>query len=499
MKHKWLARIHLCIVAISVLAGCASIETCTYDSPAEEAKKHTPTLQLTGAQKEKYLAVREVVKTHEDFLYHSAVVEPDAYVTRHPLFIVGFEKPRDNYSGEVGRPYCKKDELACNAPRFYSKEFIVGNASSENKDAVERTRDDIDKNLFRDPRPLVLTHILNLSRAETPESSKISRKGCFVFNLYGHAEETTWCVSHHKANVDKADWKKEGWKGLDRLGDEIDALVREENATHIILMATGWNTRQYESYRDFLAWMKVISEDFKSSPPFRPVFIGISWESEWPWWQRLPFVSEFTKGNDADEIGYSWGNYLLNDVIKPIAFKKNTQLVAIGHSFGTRIVFSAHYVREILLRNKPVSEHPMTLIGLQPAFPIARFVSFEGKEHQYMSANKGNARVVATSSKYDTANGIMCIGTRYVGAGCGLKALREREKYQQFVEVLKPNCADKKECLPDLKKVSVYDASDFVNCQLKCTSSGAHSDVYDDSMGHFLGEIIRSSFDAQKM
>jgi hypothetical protein len=330
-------------------------------------------------------------------------------------------------------------------------------------------------------------------RKTTSDVQGGNQGGCFIFNVYGHNVETSWCKNHYKADVNKLDWKREGWKGLDQLAADIRERAVEEKATHIILLATGWNTRQYESYLDFLAWMNNLTDDFKkANVAFRPIFVGTSWESEWPWWEHIPFVSEFTKGNDADEIGFTWGNYLLNDLFKPIAKTTGSQLVGIGHSFGSRIVLGAHYVRHVLDRSEPPNDAPLTLIGMQAAFPIARFVSTEGKEHQYVAANKGTAPVVITSSQYDEATGKMCIGTSYVGAECGLKKLKEQNAYRNFAVVLPTLDNGEPRQLPDTRMIAVYDASPFVSCELQGTRSGAHSDVYDDAMGHFLGEIIRS-------
>ena len=208
-----------------------------------------------------------------------------------------------------------------------------------------------------------------------------------------------------------------------------------------------------------------------------------------------------SEGNDADEIGFTWVNYLLNDVLNPIAAESDAQLVAIGHSFGTRIVLGAHYVRDILLRSQPVADTPVTLIGMQAAFPAGRFISQEGKEHQYVRANKGDARVIITSSDSDKANSTICyynflgwdIGTGYVGGPCGLEQVKKNpELYGKSITVLKTNKAGQPANPPILKQVSLYNASPFVGCELEGTSSGSHSDVYDQEMGHFLGEIIRS-------
>jgi hypothetical protein len=476
------------IVAL-LLSACSTMKTCPGYSPAEEAAKHVPLSSLSGRQKEKYEEVRKHIGTNKDFLYHDAVVEPNAFGTIYSFYLLGFEKPDDNSLS----PYCRPNEISCSSPKFKPDNFKGG--SNDDPDEILDTQKDIEKNLSE--KPLVLTHVLNVGKMSR-DMHDDKRDSCFIFNVYEDDADTPWCQNNHKANILnsgilKPDWKREGWRGLNQLAADINAKVVEEKATHIILLATGWNTRQYESYLDFKAWMDNLTEEFKSKhEEFRPIFIGTSWQSEWPWWEHIPFISEFTKGNDADEIGFTWENYLLNDLMRPIAKLSGAQLVVIGHSFGSRIALGAHYTRDIIVRNEPVADVPITIIGMQAAFPIARFVTTEGKEHQYVAANKKNATVVITSSKDDEATGKMCIGTAYVGAGCGLEELRKNNAYKDFVTVL-PTSDDGTPTKPDDHRVWVYDASPFVNCQLEATKSGAHSDVYDAKMGHFLGEIIHNS------
>lgn len=477
------------VAMILALSGCASMYAPSIGySPAEEAKKHTPKPTFSEAQEEQYKYVQNRIKTKEGFLFHEAAVAPDLFKTSYPLYLLGFEKPRD---GGFTRPYCNSDEALCNAPKFNPKNFKgdQGDVPSE----ITKTQKDINQRLFFDSRPLVLTHVLSI-RKQSPEFASDNQKGCFVFNLYGHDAETAWCKNHYKADIDKPDWKREGWKGMDQLAIAIKEEADRSKATHIIMLATGWNTRQYESYLDFKAWIDQIAADFNAAnTEFRPIFLGIAWESEWAEWSHLPFVSVFNKGNDADEMGYGWINYLLNDLNKPIAKATGVQLAVIGHSFGSRIALGSHYVRHILDRSTVIAEPPITIIGMQAAFPIARFISTKGKEHQYVSANKGKASVIITSSIHDSATGGMCTGTSYVGAGCGAKVLREQNIYHQFVTVMPSDIDGEPAMNPDPSKVTVYDVSPFVRSQLAGTHSGAHSDVYDKEMGHFLGEIIRKT------
>jgi hypothetical protein len=477
---------------------------CDGPSPAVEAKDYldnfavNPQLQLKGDALKTYQTVQERIKTQQEkdddkvYPYHHAVVAYEDYETPFSFFLVGIEKPR----GEYKRPYCNSNEETCDFPRFDPGRFK--GESSDDQGEIENTRGDIEDRLFKDRKSMVPTHILKAGKT-TSETANKDQQACFVFNIYGDEGATPWCSnSLHPVDVDKLAWTGEAWKGLDRLGAEIKATAERENATHIILLATGWATVEYESFRDFSHWMTGLSNNF-AGKEFRPIYVGIAWESGFP---TLSDTTSFTtKGNDADEIGFTWVNYLFNDILNPIAAESDAQLIAIGHSFGSRIILGSHYVRDVLLRSTPVLNTSVTLIGMQAAFPTGRFISQEGKEHQYVSANKGNARVIITSSDSDQATNSMKyynilgweIGTGYVGGTWGLRQVENHpELYSESITILKTENTGQPIDDPVLKQVSLYDASQFVNCELRETSSGSHSDVYDKEMGRFLGEIIRS-------
>lgn len=508
-KQKYL---FAAIFTVLWVVGCtkpqliSTSQKCDYPSPAFKATEYlenfviNPKLQLKGDSLKAYQAVQEKIETQQEkddkmiYPYHHAVVAYEDYKTPFSFFLVGIEKPR----GEHKRPYCNSNEQTCDFPKFDPGRFK--GESSDDQGEIEDTREDIEDRLFNDSKPMVPTHILKAGKTTSDNTNK-DQQVCFVFNVYGDDGVTPWCNnSLHPVEIDKPAWSSKAWKALDRLGAEIKATAQRENATHIILLATGWATVEYESFLDFSHWMTSLRNDF-AGKEFRPIYIGIAWESGFP---ALSDTASFTtKGNDADEIGFTWVNYLLNDVLNPIAAETNAQLVAIGHSFGTRIVLGSHYVRDVLMRSTPVLNTPVTLIGIQAAFPTGRFISQEGKEHQYVRANKGDTRVIITSSDSDKATYTICyydlwdweIGTGYVGGPCGLEQVKNNpEIYRKSITLLETADTGQPISIPVSNQVSLYDASSFVNCELKGTSSGSHSDVYDNEMGHFLGEIIRSGW-----
>ena len=480
-KKNKLSLIFLSITFFNISA-CSTIDKCTYQSPAKLALSYKISSSLTADENNYYQLVKSHIKTNKDGLFHSAVLNPEKIVTDFPFYFIGIEKPA---KGDQVSPYCNENEEDCKGVIFAPMNFIGG--SNDDHNGIVDTQNDIQKNIFKDSRSLVVTHILKVKNQNQEPTVN-----CFIYNVYGDKSYRNWCKLHQVTDYKKFDWKRDGWKGLDQLGVNISDEAKDINPTHIILMATGWNTRQYESYLDFKAWMDNLKKNYQDkNEEFRPIFIGTSWQSEWPFWERLPFLSQFTKGNDADEIGFTWQNYLLNDVVKPIAKETNAKVIVIGHSFGARIALGSQYTKSIIVRKTPQTDSPVTIIGMQAAFPINRFISAKGKEHHYIKVNKGNSVIAITSSQYDTATGLMCIGTAYVGAGCGIKKVQEETIYKDAITVEKVREDGSVLNLPNQEKVTLYDASKVVGCELEGTSSGAHSDVYDPEMANLISNIMR--------
>ena len=144
------------------------------------------------------------------------LTEP-SYTTKFPLYLLGVEKPRDY----TETPY-PLDEEVNGSPLFN-----VANIKASPAD-----REDI-TNALDDPRPLVLTRILKAA-VEDPFQGANVNASCFVYNVYKTKTSEKWCQSRNiiNMNLDNPNWGREGWAGLDRLGDDLKAAVRRENATH---------------------------------------------------------------------------------------------------------------------------------------------------------------------------------------------------------------------------------------------------------------------------
>lgn len=466
-----------------VLVACATRLPPRDDfSPAEAAAQAREqgrlNSALTGEAKRRYVAVREQICTRE--IFHSAVVAPAEYLSRYPLYIVGIEKPRRASE----RPYC----MPADAERCGGVSIDITRFSADPRDP---TVADMRQRLFGDPRSTAITHALRVGRLGATGGAA---SACFVYNVYASGDGPGWCLRRFVGTTDAAHWTREGWRMLPVLRDELRAAAEAEGATHIVLLSTGWNTDQYESLLDYEAWMRRWSEAMPAG--FRPLFVGVSWESSWSsgFWSHLPFASWSTKGNDADEIGFGWANALLNSVLEPVARERGAALVAIGHSFGSRVVLGAHFARDVLGgTNVDGPRAAPLLIGLQAAFPIGRFGVDDGIERTYIASRRGSATVVITSSMYDKATR-SAPGTAYIGGPVALDRVRaEPARYAEAIVLAETDSNGRPAAAPLVDRTTLYDASPFVNRQLRGTDSGAHSDVYTSMMGRFLAEIANAA------
>jgi Alpha/beta hydrolase family len=107
---------------------------------------------------------------------------------------------------------------------------------------------------------------------------------------------------------------------------------------------------------------------------FRPLFVGIKWDSDWPRAGVLGVEDYWNKGSDADEIGLTWAN-LLNRVLKEVRAEHGARIVAVGHSFGARLLSRAVHSAPLIVAGP--SEPIDLFIRLQGAFPYRRFVGLD--------------------------------------------------------------------------------------------------------------------------
>lgn len=208
---------------------------------------------------------------------------------------------------------------------------------------------------------------------------------------------------------------EEGYNQLDKLREKIKSEIKSKYYSHIILMSMGWHNDQFESISRY---KKIITEikDQDIKKQFNPYVVVITWPSSWgsnakSIVEKMGHLASYpNKAEDADEVGLTVANYLLHNIILSAAsdIKKdgsNIKTVAIGHSFGARLLSRAIFSKDFLKDDNTNGTRLDLFIGLQPAFSANRFIKDEGLEGSpYTDHSKLNTKILITGSKFDWYN-----------------------------------------------------------------------------------------------
>lgn len=273
--------------------------------------------------------------------------------------------------------------------------------------------------------------------------------------------------------------------------------------THILVMSMGWNNDQVESlwrYKKILKNLSSVADEKKEI--FKPLVIAFTWPSAWAtisdsWLKRKigHIFSYPNKANDADEIGYTWANWIVNYKL-PIAIEdanlpdwERPKIVLLGHSFGVRLLSRALFSSDHLNSKYKSNSSVDLFLGLQGAVSGRRFVEKSGREgYPYSDFKSLPTKIVLTTSVNDKANPFAhyFTGASNVGAKQGWRLANANPKVFKTETWIKGASID----IPT-DKVLMVDASSIVSKDEDLGLS-AHNDVLDKEMGELLWNFIRS-------
>ncbi|MEO4016742.1 alpha/beta hydrolase [Pseudomonas rossensis] len=368
--------------------------------------------------------------------FHSMLYFPSGTALHFPGYVVAMEKSPQKI---IGGPKVKKnvDFFHADASYFEGEE-----------DTRYNTVHQISRFQTKDPKSMFVSHILKngvLMDESVPGEPYLAKTHCFVYNAYaadalaGVREDydlkkiNDWhaCTTARNLEVTKpalSDLYKESAQALKSLEQNLTQDLTGSRHTHIVIVVMGWNTAQDEAIRNInditgnimaaayeareagfngLA-TRPKSADLANSR-FRPLVIGVTWPSFWSN-SFTNFFSYGNKANDADEIGLSWLNMLLNETVPNAldASKSKAKVVAIGHSFGARAMTRALFSSPALVPQQSLPKSRVDLaVGLQGAVSINRFMvgkGIEGAPYRDFAQLK-NTHIALTASQYDGAAG----------------------------------------------------------------------------------------------
>lgn len=378
----------------------------------------------------------------------------------HDGYVIAVEK---RYWEEIGNP-----------AKHYAERFTpLPSDSDDHKKQNARF-----KSVTNDTKAMVITHIASFFEGRQ-----------FLYNAYNE-------YGHDKANYET------GYHGLDSFQkDLLNRLKSARNSqlpyTHVFILAMGWNNDQHKSiwrYNQMITHLK--EEANNQGISFHPLVITLTWPSVWKgvsdsWFEKKVMGhagSYFNKANDADEIGYTIANWILNKQLAEVKSSYGKDdfpfVTAIGHSFGARLLSRAldsptHF------KDDSLNEYTKTVdlfVGLQGAFSVNRFIKESGAEGSpYHDFKDWGTRVVLTSSNHDSAVPVAryASGASHVGGKFGLSLA---EKHPDIFEVQKWDGEPPPRIPRD--KVTVF------NCDSIIKGDQAHNDVLDLEMAKLIWVCI---------
>jgi len=425
-----------------------------------------------------YQTVEETITTRGGFagilengVFHDVLYNPESVALTFPGYIVGLDKGRHH---DVGKD-------------------AVYPALDESEEAGLRR---VKRRMKDEPKLHYVSHIVR------NEGKAFGEGNCVLYSIYsdwGAASQGALagdapgipCNGGPLQVGEHASAQAQSWKALASFRDEIRRAVAGKSGTsaysHVVLVVMGWNTPQIEAVRNFNAIAAQIKHA-SGSAQFAPLFVGVTWPSVWTaqWLDpAIKLVSYRAKANDADEVGTIWISQVA-DILQEAA-PKNAQLVAIGHSFGARALFSAVCSRNVWGKTSATNRKWDTVIGWQPAFSINRFAeggSGDGFEYGQACLDRAET-IILTASEHDAAVD-NAIWADMIGSYASWKSVCPPDSAAKKKLLSEPNCifadqvtATSVSQVPIARgRINYLDASMIVHFNQPNTGGGAHSDIY---------------------
>lgn len=484
-------RILCVLLAILTILGACKIP----DKHAPVSRKAGLSLDSPRVPISRYEYIQDKLDTQKDF--HHIVLKPNFFRLQFPGYLVGIEKVKKSVVGAVKMGMCSDASVPCIQTRG---DKYDGNTHIS---LWLESRFWGGLGVMHDHKTMIPTHVV---KSDTDSNSME-----FTYNIYGtqNGNKPIANPKHYKELL------KQGWDHLKSLKADIHEQINQKQITHVIFLSMGWNTAQWEAlanFNDIYTNIMTKAEKDKYYPKkFNPLVIALTWPSFWTR-KAEPLEDYPNKSVDADEIGITLANLLIQDVIGEINKEqerdgeKPVSIVLIGHSLGARLLTRAAD-SGYLLKKEPAKID--IVFGLEGAFSARRFLDpFDGPYHFAFRDQVKNS--FYSSSVYDRANvaPTTLLKKYYVGSDETIKAIKDHSiiryskqhydgRWELPKDVFKLLSVDKNgNFAQDIKandgKIALVDVSSITNENVPGTGGGAHSDIYSLETGAYLWQAIRA-------
>ena len=449
-------------------------------------------------------------------VFHKFAEGDQGLSLRFPGYIIGIEKSyhsKLNTGGECSLFSCSDIEVS----NLDEAAFLKETEGLDDGEAEARRNYKKIKGILKDPKRMYVSHIVRY---------QLEQDSGFPFI----AEQRLFSVYDKGYELGSRNLYADGKAAVRALAKDIQNDVEQGRYSHILFYSMGWNTDQQEAIRNYNS---LIGQLRNQAPgDFNPLFIGLTWPSEWSWpWALEEIgkpVSYIVKAPDADEVGMLWGSLILRELLLPAKRSKpEVPLVVLGHSFGARVMTRAVFgIPGQYPEEKEPGQADIDLVfAIQGAFSVNRFVHKAGVEGSpYKRFSERARKFVLTWSKHDSANPLAAFATGAQHAG-GKPAYKTSRKYPEVFDRYKlhiassidPNTGEQlayPDCNFDLvyqqtilndnqpmgtpwdslgetgDKIAMVDVSDLVRFAPYQKGGGSHSDIYTPGMAAFIWDAL---------
>ncbi|TFF62653.1 MULTISPECIES: hypothetical protein [Comamonas] len=414
----------------------------------------------------------------ENGVFHDALYGPESIALNFPGYLIGFDKGRHHAVGKDAK-------------------FPVDNKNDQSGLRKVKFR------MIHDPKTHYISHVMKY------EGNFYGVGNCVIYTMYSqwggdignNAGEAPakHCLNQDAATGNSVTAQRDSELALKALSAELNRAIklRAENGkpyTHIIVVSMGWNTPQVEAVQNFNAIAShIYAAAVADQSRYEPLFIGVTWPSIWTseWLDPLIRAASYTaKAHDADEVGAIWLADVL-DVVRTVA-PSDVTLVALGHSFGARAMFSAVCGDSVWDGPRPPRKWDV-LIGWEGAFSIRRLTTDgAGDGFAYKEGCLDRAHtVLLTSSIHDSAV-TTAFWSDMAGSHKQWNAVCKDQGDASISLAGPPTTGNPTNCIEADKityssvgripiekgKINYLDASNIVFFSHPNTGGGAHSDIY---------------------